>query len=402
MDIVERFLKYVSFETTSDETSETCPSSPKELELGRFLAEEMKAIGLENARIDADGYVYGELPASVGCEALPAIGFIAHMDTSDGASGADIKPQILRYEGGDIKLNDTVTIDEKTFGFLKNYVGQELIVTDGTTLLGADDKAGIAEILTAMEYLIAHPEIRHGKVCVGITPDEEIGRGADRFDIKGFGVDFAYTVDGGTLGELEYENFNAAAARVTVHGVNVHPGSAKNKMKNSALIAMEYVRLLPADQRPEHTEGYEGFIHLLGIEGSETKTEMVFIVRDHDMEKFTSKKVLMRAAAEYINVKHGAGTVEIDIKDSYFNMKQYIEPVMHIIERAKKAYADAGVTPIIQPIRGGTDGSHLSENGLPCPNLSTGGENFHGEREFVSIQAMRKMVEVLVNIVKEG
>ena len=402
MDIVERFLKYVSFETTSDETSETCPSSPKELELGRFLAEEMKAIGLENARIDADGYVYGELPASVGCEALPAIGFIAHMDTSDGASGADIKPQILRYEGGDIKLNDTVTIDEKTFGFLKNYVGQELIVTDGTTLLGADDKAGIAEILTAMEYLIAHPEIRHGKVCVGITPDEEIGRGADRFDIKGFGADFAYTVDGGTLGELEYENFNAATARVTVHGVNVHPGSAKNKMKNSALIAMEYVGLLPADQRPEHTEGYEGFIHLLGIEGSETKTEMVFIVRDHDMEKFTSKKVLMRAAAEYINVKHGAGTVEIDIKDSYFNMKQYIEPVMHIIERAKKAYADAGVTPIIQPIRGGTDGSHLSENGLPCPNLSTGGENFHGEREFVSIQAMRKMVEVLVNIVKEG
>ena len=402
MDIVERFLKYVSFETTSDETSETCPSSPKELELGRFLAEEMKAIGLENARIDADGYVYGELPASVGCEALPAIGFIAHMDTSDGASGADIKPRIIQYEGGDIELNDNVSIDEKTFGFLKNYVGQELIVTDGTTLLGADDKAGIAEILTAMEYLIAHPEIRHGKVCVGITPDEEIGRGADRFDIKGFGADFAYTVDGGTLGELEYENFNAAAARVTVHGVNVHPGSAKNKMKNSALIAMEYVRLLPADQRPEHTEGYEGFIHLLGIEGSETKTEMVFIVRDHDMEKFTSKKVLMRAAAEYINVKHGAGTVEIDIKDSYFNMKQYIEPVMHIIERAKKAYADAGVTPIIQPIRGGTDGSHLSENGLPCPNLSTGGENFHGEREFVSIQAMRKMVEVLVNIVKEG
>ena len=402
MDIVERFLKYVSFETTSDETSETCPSSPKELELGRFLAEEMKAIGLENARIDADGYVYGELPASVGCEALPAIGFIAHMDTSDGASGADIKPRIIQYEGGDIELNDNVSIDEKTFGFLKNYVGQELIVTDGTTLLGADDKAGIAEILTAMEYLIAHPEIRHGKVCVGITPDEEIGRGADRFDIKGFGVDFAYTVDGGTLGELEYENFNAAAARVTVHGVNVHPGSAKNKMKNSALIAMEYVRLLPADQRPEHTEGYEGFIHLLSIEGSETKTEMVFIVRDHDMEKFTSKKVLMRAAAEYINVKHGAGTVEIDIKDSYFNMKQYIEPVMHIIERAKKAYADAGVTPIIQPIRGGTDGSHLSENGLPCPNLSTGGENFHGEREFVSIQAMRKMVEVLVNIVKEG
>ena len=400
MDIVERFLKYVSFETTSDAESETCPSSPKELELGRFLAEEMKAIGLENARIDADGYVYGQLPASPGCEALPVIGLIAHMDTSDGASGADIKPRILHYEGGDIALSDTVSIDEKTFDFLKNYTGQDLIVTDGTTLLGADDKAGVAEILTAMEYLIAHPEIRHGRIAVGFTPDEEIGRGADRFDIKGFGADWAYTVDGGTLGELEYENFNAASARVTVHGVNVHPGSAKNKMKNSALIAMEFVGLLPADQRPEHTEGYEGFIHLLGIEGSETKTDMAFIIRDHDMEKFTAKKILMKAAADYINTKYGEGTLALDIKDSYFNMKQYIEPVMHIIERAKKAYADAGVTPIIQPIRGGTDGSHLSENGLPCPNLSTGGENFHGEREFVSIQAMEKMVEVLVNLVK--
>ena len=400
MDITERFLKYVSFETTSDETSETCPSSPKELELGRFLAEEMKAIGLENAKIAADGYVYGWLPATPGCESLPSIGLIAHMDTSDGASGADIKPRILHYGGGDIALNETVTIDEKTFGFLKGYAGQDLIVTDGTTLLGADDKAGIAEILTAAEYLIAHPEIKHGRICVGFTPDEEIGRGADRFDIKGFGADFAYTVDGGTLGELEYENFNAATAKVTVHGVNVHPGSAKNKMKNSALIAMEYVSLLPADQRPEHTEGYEGFIHLLSIEGSETKTEMVFIVRDHDMEKFTAKKILMRAAAEYIDAKHGAGTVDLQIRDSYFNMKQYIEPVMYVIDRAKKAYEDAGVVPVVKPIRGGTDGSHLSENGLPCPNLSTGGENFHGEREFVSIQAMKKMVEVIVNIVK--
>ena len=401
MDIVERFLQYVSFETTSDAESDTCPSSPKELELGRFLAEEMEAIGLENARIDGDGYVYGQLPASPGCEGLPAIGLIAHMDTSDGASGANIKPRILHYEGGDIALSDTVTIDEKTFDCLKNYAGQDLIVTDGTTLLGADDKAGIAEILTAMEYLIAHPEIRHGKIVVGITPDEEIGRGADRFDIKGFGADWAYTVDGGTLGELEYENFNAASAAVTVHGVNVHPGSAKNKMKNSMLIAMEYVSLLPADQRPEHTEGYEGFIHLMGIEGMETKTDMAFIIRDHDMEKFTQKKIVMRAAADYINTKYGEGTLDLDIRDSYFNMKQYIEPVMHVVDRAKKAYADAGVTPIIQPIRGGTDGSHLSENGLPCPNLSTGGENFHGEREFVSIQAMNKMVEVLVNIVKE-
>ena len=400
MDIVERFLKYVSFETTSDETSETCPSSPKELELGRYLAEEMKAIGLENAGIDKDGYVYGWLPATPGCEEEPTIGFIAHMDTSDGASGADIKPRTIHYEGGDIVLNDKVSIDEKTFGFLKNYVGQDLIVTDGTTLLGADDKAGVAEILTAMEYLIAHPEVKHGRIAVGFTPDEEIGRGADRFDIKGFGAQFAYTVDGGTLGELEYENFNAATAVVTVHGVNVHPGSAKNKMKNSALMAMEYAGLLPADQRPEHTEGYEGFMHLLDIQGNETLTKMVYIVRDHDMIKFGEKKAVMQAAADFINAKYGEGTVELSIKDSYFNMKQYIEPVMYIIDRAKKAYEDAGVTPIVQPIRGGTDGSHLSENGLPCPNLSTGGENFHGEREFVSIQAMHKMVEVIVNIAK--
>ena len=400
MDIVERFLKYVSFETTSDETSETCPSSPKELELGRYLAEEMKAIGLENAGIDKDGYVYGWLPATPGCEGEPTIGFIAHMDTSDGASGADIKPRTIHYEGGDIVLNDKVSIDEKTFGFLKNYVGQDLIVTDGTTLLGADDKAGVAEILTAMEYLIAHPEVKHGRIAVGFTPDEELGRGADSFDIKGFGAQFAYTVDGGTLGELEYENFNAATAVVTVHGVNVHPGSAKNKMKNSALMAMEYAGLLPADQRPEHTEGYEGFMHLLDIQGNETLTKMVYIVRDHDMIKFGEKKAVMQAAADFINAKYGEGTVELSVKDSYFNMKQYIEPVMYIIDRAKKAYEDAGVTPVVQPIRGGTDGSHLSENGLPCPNLSTGGENFHGEREFVSIQAMHKMVEVIVNIVK--
>ncbi len=400
MKVTDRFLQYVSYETTSDESSETCPSSPKELLLGKALAEEMKAMGLENAHIDENGYVYGFLPASPGCENEPAIGFIAHMDTSNGASGANIKPRTIHYEGGDIPLSDTVSIEEKTFEFLKNYVGQDLIVTDGTTLLGADDKAGIAEILTAMEYLLAHPEVKHGRIAVGFTPDEEIGRGADRFDIPGFGADFAYTVDGGALGELEYENFNAATAIVTVHGVNIHPGSAKNKMKNSALIAMEFVSLLPAAMRPEHTEKYEGFIHLLHIEGEETTTKMVFIIRDHDMEKFTAKKMLMRAAAEYIDAKHGAGTIDLDIRDSYFNMKKYIEPVMHIVDRAKAAFEAAGVTPTVQPIRGGTDGSHLSENGLPCPNLSTGGENFHGEREFVSIQAMEKMVEVIVNISK--
>ena len=400
MDVVKRFLQYVSYETTSDESSQTCPSSPKELILGKALAEEMAAMGLENAHIDENGYVYGFLPASPGCEKEPVIGFISHMDTSDGASGANIKPRIVHYEGGDIPLSAAVSIEENVFDCLKKYVGQDLIVTDGTTLLGADDKAGIAEILTALEYLISHPEIKHGRIAAGFTPDEEIGRGADRFNIEGFGADFAYTVDGGTLGELEYENFNAATAVVTVHGINVHPGSAKNKMKNSALMAMEYVSLLPADQRPEHTEGYEGFIHLLQIEGSETKTEMVFIIRDHDMEKFEKKKEIMSAAAAFIDAKYGKGSVDLAIKDSYFNMKQYIEPVMHIVDRAKKAFEEAGVKPIVQPIRGGTDGSHLSENGLPCPNLSTGGENFHGEREFVSIQAMEKMVEVLVNLCK--
>ena len=400
MKVTDRFLKYVSFETTSDETSETCPSSAKELELGKYIAEEMKEIGLEGAHMDENGYVYGWLPASEGCEDLPVIGLIAHMDTSDGASGADIRPRAIHYEGGDIVLSEKVSIEESTFDFLKNYVGQDLIVTDGTTLLGADDKAGIAEILTAMEYLIAHPEVKHGRIAAGFTPDEEIGRGADRFDIKGFGAQYAYTVDGGALGELEYENFNAATAVVTVHGVNVHPGSAKNKMKNSILIAMEYAALLPADQRPEHTEGYEGFFHLLDIRGSETETQMVYIVRDHDMAKFTAKKQLMEDAAAYMNAKHGAGTVDVQLKDSYFNMKEYIEPVIHIVEKAKKAYLDSGVEPKVQPIRGGTDGSHLSENGLPCPNLSTGGENFHGEREFISVQAMEKMVEVLVNLVK--
>ena len=400
MKVTDRFLKYVSFETTSDETSETCPSSAKELELGKYIAEEMKEMGLEGAHMDENGYVYGWLPASEGCEDLPVIGLIAHMDTSDGASGADIRPRAIHYEGGDIVLSEKVSIEESTFDFLKNYVGQDLIVTDGTTLLGADDKAGIAEILTAMEYLIAHPEVKHGRIAAGFTPDEEIGRGADRFDIKGFGAQYAYTVDGGALGELEYENFNAATAVVTVHGVNVHPGSAKNKMKNSILIAMEYAALLPADQRPEHTEGYEGFFHLLDIRGSETETQMVYIVRDHDMAKFTAKKQLMEDAAAYMNAKHGAGTVDVQLKDSYFNMKEYIEPVIHIVEKAKKAYLDSGVEPKVQPIRGGTDGSHLSENGLPCPNLSTGGENFHGEREFISVQAMEKMVEVLVNLVK--
>ena len=399
MDIVERFLKYVSFETTSDETSETCPSSPKELELGRYLAEEMNAIGLENAGIDKDGYVYGWLPATPGCEGEPTIGFIAHMDTSDGASGADIKPRTIHYEGGDIVLNDKVSIDEKTFGFLKNYVGQDLIVTDGTTLLGADDKAGVAEILTAMEYLIAHPEVKHGPLAVGFTPDEEIGRGADRFDIKGFGAQFAYTVDGGTLGELEYENFNAATAVVTVHGVNVHPGSAKNKMKNSALMAMEYAGLLPADQRPEHTEGYEGFMHLLDIQGNETLTKMVYIVRDHDMTKFAEKKAVMQAAADFINAKYG-NVLKLEIKDAYRNMRELVEPHMYLIDDAKAAFKACDVEPKVIAIRGGTDGAQLSYKGLPCPNLSTGGHNFHSNQEYIPVQSLEKMVDVLVEIAR--
>lgn len=398
MQVIERFLKYVSFDTMSDEFSQSCPSTAKQLELGKYLAAELKELGLTDARLDEFGYVYASLPAN--CEGEPAIGLIAHMDTSDGACGANIKPRRIIYKGGDIVLENGSVLSPKDFEFLEKYVGQELIVTDGTTLLGADDKAGISEIVTAIEYLLQHPEIKHGKLCIGFTPDEEIGRGADKFDIAGFGADFAYTVDGGALGELEYENFNAASAVITVNGFNVHPGSAKNKMKNSILMAQEFLNMLPPAEIPTCTEKYEGFYHVMSITGDETKTEIRLIVRDHDMGKFKSRKAYLERSISYLNEKYGENTFELELKDSYFNMKEYILPVMHIVERASKAFKDSGVYPIIQPIRGGTDGARLSADGLPCPNLSTGGENFHGTKEFVSVPAMEKMVEVLVNILK--
>lgn len=398
MNITERFLKYVSFETTSYEDEPGCPSSEKQLELAKYLAGELKDIGLEDARMDKHGYVYASLPASEGCEDEPAIGFIAHMDTSSAVSGANIRPRTVRYEGGDIELGGGVFIRESAFESLAGYTGQDLIVTDGTTLLGADDKAGIAEIVTAMEFLKAHPQIKHGPISIGFTPDEEIGRGADLFDIKGFGAQFAYTVDGGPLGELEYENFNAASAKIRVNGVSIHPGSAKNKMKNSVLIASELLGMLPAAEAPAHTEDYEGFYHVCDIAGDETLTKMTVIIRDHDMEKFKARKALLESICAFLNEKHGQKTVCMDLKDSYYNMKEKILPVMHVVERAEKAMKDAGVEPAVRPIRGGTDGARLSFEGLPCPNISTGGENFHGVHEFVSIRAMEKMVEVIVNI----
>ncbi len=396
MNVQERFLHYVSFDTMSDENSPTCPSTAKQRILGAAIVEEMKSMGISDAFMDEDGYVYGTVP---GDPSFPTIGLIAHMDTSPDASGADIKTRIVEYTGGDICLNEEkgIFMTVKDYPNLKNHVGKHLIVTDGTTLLGADDKAGVAEIMTAAEHLLTLNG-KHATLKIGFTPDEEIGRGADRFDVKGFGADYAYTVDGGPIGELEYENFNAASARVIVHGRNIHPGSAKNKMINSQYIAMEFVSLLPVHQRPESTEGYEGFIHLTDMKGEVELSELYFIVRDHDMEKFGEKKAIMQAAADYINAKYGAGTLELSVKDSYFNMKKHIEPVMYVIDRAKAAMEKVGIRPMEVPIRGGTDGARLSYEGLPCPNLFTGGENFHGRFEYIPIEDMEKSVELLTTI----
>ena len=400
MKVDERFLRYVAYETTSDEDSTATPSTACQLLLADCLAKELESLGLEGVRRDEYGRVYGFLPATSGCEDAVTIGLIAHMDTSPAVSGKDIKPRRVVCEGGDIELGNGVVTRVADFPFLENYKGQELIVTDGTTLLGADDKAGVAEIVTAVEYLLAHPEVRHGRIAIAFTPDEEVGRGPEHFDIEGFGAAYGYTVDGGTLGELEYENFNAAAARVTVHGVNIHPGSAKNKMKNAVLIAGEFMSLLPPAETPSHTEGYEGFYHAGSIAGDETTTEIRYILRDHDLGKLEARKAVMERTAAFLNAKYGEGTVEVAMRDQYRNMKEKILPVMYVIERAEAAMKKAGVEPKTVPIRGGTDGAQLSFMGLPCPNLSTGGENFHGIHEFVSVPAMEKMVEVLVNIVR--
>lgn len=401
MSVLDRFLRYVSYDTQSDPYSSAHPSTAKQKVLGEVLAAELAQIGLQNAHMDDFGYVYAHLPATPGCEGVPCIGLIAHMDTASGASGANVKPQIVRYEGGDIPMAHGAPMREADYPFLKRYVGQDLVVTDGSTLLGADDKAGVAEILEAVEYLVNHPDIPHGPIAVGITPDEEIGSGADHFDLKGFGAAVAYTVDGGELGELEYENFNAAGAVVTVHGFNIHPGSAKDKMKNALLMAIEFNSMLPPAETPAHTEGYEGFYHLQAMSGDETTATLEYIVRDFDMDKFQHRKTAMERIAAYLNEKYGAGTIDLQLTDQYYNMKAQIEPHMYLIHRAKAAFAHCGVEAQEIAIRGGTDGARLSYEGLPCPNLSTGGANFHGVHEFIPVPALEKMVEVLVALVRE-
>ena len=398
MDIVERFLKYTSFETTSDDSSETVPSTKIQLELGKYLVEELKGLGLDNARIDDKGYVYAHLESNTDKD-LAKIGFVAHMDTSPEMSGKNVKPRFVKYEGGDIKLNEKYTTKVSEFPFLNDLVGQELIVTDGNTLLGADDKAGIAIIVSAIEHLVKNPEIKHGDIKIGFTPDEEIGRGADHFDVEGFDADFAYTVDGGPLGELEYENFNAASAKISIEGKGVHPGSSKNIMINSQLIAMELHNMLPVNMRPEYTEGYEGFYLLEGIKGSVSNTEMHYIIRDHDMEKFEAKKNLLIEIVEFLNKKYG-DLINLEIKDSYYNMKKMIEPHMEIIELAKKSMEEVGIEPLISPIRGGTDGASLSYKGLPCPNIFTGGYNYHGRYELLPVESLKKGKELLLQIIK--
>ena len=396
--VEKRFLRYVSYETTSDESSETCPSTANQKVLGAAIVEEMLSMGIQDARMDENGYVYGTVP---GDPSLPTVGLIAHMDTAPDASGADIQARIVEYTGGDILLNGEkgIYLRETDYESLKRNHGKHLIVTDGTTLLGADDKAGVAEILTAAEILLTQGG-KHATLKIGFTPDEEIGRGADKFDVRGFGADYAYTADGGTVGEIEYENFNAASACVTFHGLNIHPGSAKDKMVNSQYIAMEYQSLLPTAQKPEYTEGYEGFIHLTDMRGEVENSQLRYIIRDHDMAKFQEKKRLMTAAADFLNDKYGPGTVEIALRDSYFNMREKIEPCMEIVDRAKRAMALAGMEPKEVPVRGGTDGARLSYEGLPCPNLCTGGENYHGRVEYIPVEDMEQCVKMLVNILR--
>lgn len=402
MRAYERFLNYVGYDTTSDEAASEsiCPSTGKQKVLGRALVEEMKTLGMEDVHMDEFGYVYGVVPATTNKE-LPIVGLIAHMDTSPSMSGTNVKPRIVSsYDGGDIVLNaeQNVLMRPSQFPHLKDYTGNDLIVTDGTTLLGADDKAGIAEILTAVEELKKR-NIPHAKIPVAFTPDEEIGRGADHFDVRKFGAEFAYTVDGGRIGEIEYENFNAAAAMITINGVNIHPGDSKNRMKNALLVAMEFNAMLPPHEIPACTEGYEGFYHLHNMSGEEERANLHYILRDHDRAKFEARKARIEKIAAYLNEKHGPNTVVVNLRDSYYNMKEKVEPHMFLIENAKSAMEKAGVTPEIVAIRGGTDGARLSFMGLPCPNLSTGGHNFHGRFEYIPVQSMDRMVEVLLHIV---
>jgi len=405
INLIERFLNYVRIDTCSDEESGTSPSTAKQHDLAKLLVLELKDMGAQEIVYDAEHcYVYATVPASEGYENAPVVGFIAHMDTSPAMSGTNVKPRIVKeYDGQDIVLNEEENIVLKVADFpeLCKYVGQDLIVTDGTTLLGADDKAGVAEIMAMAEYFLKHPEVKHGKIRIGFTPDEEIGCGPDHFDVKLFGAEFAYTVDGGALGELEFENFNAAGAKVTVHGCSVHPGSAKGKMKNAILIAQEFQSLLPVFENPMYTEGYEGFYHLDSIAGNVEEVKMDYIIRDHDRHKFMQKKERFMATADFINGKYGEGTMVVNMGDSYYNMREIIEPNMHLIDRVKEAMEELEIEPIITPIRGGTDGARLSFMGLPCPNICAGGENFHGKYEYVCIQSMEKIVELLIGVAQK-
>ena len=398
--VIERFLRYVQYDTTSSEESTTHPSTPSQLAFAQVLAEELSQIGVSNVRTE-NGYVCGEIPAAAGYEAEPAIGLIAHLDTAPAASGANIRPRIVRYEGGDIVLNEElgVVMKAKDFPKLSRYVGHELVVTDGTTLLGADDKAGVAEIMTVAERLVQEP-VPHGKICIAFTPDEEVGCGADGFDVAGFGAAFAYTVDGGELGDINYESFNAADLKVHVHGRSIHPGSAKGKMINALLVGMEFHRMLPVEQNPMYTEGYEGFYHLEGMSGNEESALLHYIVRDHDRTKFEEKKQRAEKIAAYLNGVYGEGCVQLELSDTYYNMREVLEDKMEILHRAENAFWACGVEPSASPVRGGTDGSRLSFMGLPCPNLSTGGANCHGRFELASVPEMETMVEVLFRLVQ--
>ncbi|MEZ4875850.1 MAG: peptidase T [Flavobacteriaceae bacterium] len=399
-DLTKRFISYATIDTESDPSSETTPSTAKQWNLANALVEELKQIGMEEVTIDHNAYIMATLPSNINKE-VPTIGFISHFDTSPDFTGANVKPQIIEnYDGGDILLNkeQDIVLSPKDFEDLLLYKGQTLITTDGTTLLGADDKAGIAEIISAMEYLIKHPEIKHGKIRVGFTPDEEIGRGAHKFDVAKFGADWAYTMDGSQVGELEYENFNAAGAVVTIKGKIVHPGYAKGKMVNSMYIAMDYINSLPRLETPEHTEGRQGFFHLHNMKGEVDGTRLQYIIRDHDRKHFEARKEMMQKLADELNEQYGMERITVEIKDQYFNMREKIEPVMHIVDIAEEAMKQAGIKPLIKPIRGGTDGSQLSFMGLPCPNIFAGGHNFHGRFEYVPIESMQKAIEVIVNI----
>lgn len=403
MNITDRFLKYVGFATTSDENTNMTPSTPGQMEFAKYLAGELSFIGLQDVELDENGYVMATLPANTDKD-IPTIGFISHMDTSPDMSGKNVKPRIVtNYNGEDILLNaeELIVLETEKYPEILKYKGQDIIVTDGTTLLGADDKAGLAEIVSAMEYLIAHPEIKHGKIRVGFTPDEEIGQGADHFDVAKFGADWAYTMDGGEIGELEFENFNAASAKITFAGLNVHPGYAKHKMRNSMRIAMQFATMLPRHETPEHTEGYEGFFHLTHMEGTVEKSTLSYIIRDHDRDRFERRKKEVQHLANKINAEFGEGTATVEMKDQYFNMREKIEPVMHIIDLAFEAMTEVGVTPNVKPIRGGTDGARLSFMGLPCPNIFAGGHNFHGRFEYVPVQSMEKAMQVIIRIVEK-